>query len=132
MKGLHQSDNSYVSEPERAEEALVREILHNTGNLLLLKDAGSRYLCVNRQFEKTFHVRPEEVKGKTDDEIFPPEQGAAFRANDLLVLQAAVPMEFEEATLQDDGTHTSIVQKFPLITTSGKVYATGSIVTDIS
>lgn len=143
MKALQQSDpndtsnnaefqNSNVSEPERAEEALAREILHNTGNLVLLKDADGRYLFVNRQFEKKFHVRQEEVKGKTDDEIFPPEQAAVLRANDLLVLQAAVPMEFEEATLQDDGTHTSIVQKFPLINTNGNVYATGSIVTDIT
>ena len=98
----------------------------------MLKDAEGRYLFVNRQFEKTFHVRQEEIKGKKDDEIFPPEQAAAFRANDLQVLQAGVPMEFEEATLQDDGPHTSIVQKFPLINTNGQVYATGSIVTDIT
>ena len=124
--------HSNVSDREGAEDALAREILNNTGNLILLKDAEGRYLFVNRQFERTFHVRQEEIRGKKDEEIFPPEQAAAFQANDLEVLKAGVPMEFEEASLQDDGPHTSIVQKFPLINTNGKVYATGSIVTDIT
>lgn len=102
MKGLQQSDpndtsnnvefqNSNVSEPERAEEALAREILHNTGNLVLLKDADGRYLFVNRQFERAFHVRREEIKGKKDEEIFPPEQAAAFRANDVEGSSVRIP-----------------------------------------
>jgi PAS domain S-box-containing protein len=79
--------------PERAEEALAREMLHNTGNLVLLKDADGRYLFVNRQFEKTFHVRQEEVKGKTDDEIFRLNRRPRFGQTTYLVVQAAVPME---------------------------------------
>ena len=123
---------SAVREPDQAEEALAREILNNSANLISLKDAEGRYLLVNRQFEKTLHVRQEQIRGKKDDEIFPPELAAAFRANDLQVLDAGVPMEFEEATLQDDGAHTCLVQKFPLVNAEGKVYATGGIGTDIT
>jgi PAS domain S-box-containing protein len=123
---------SDVHEPDQAEEALAREILNNSANLISLKDAEGRYLLVNRQFEKTLHVRQEQIRGKKDDEIFPPELAAAFRANDLQVLDAGVPMEFEEATLQDDGAHTCLVQKFPLVNAEGKVYATGGIGTDIT
>ena len=123
---------SNVREPRRAEEMLAREILNSSANLVFLKDPKGRYLFVNRQFEKTFHVRQAQIKGKKDDEIFPPEQAAAFRANDVRVLQARVPMEFEETTLQDDGPHTSIVQRFPLIDPDGTVYATGGIGSDIT
>ena len=123
---------SNVRERKRAEEMLAREILNSSANLVFLKDPKGRYLFVNRQFEKTFHVRQAQIKGKKDDEIFPPEQAAAFRANDVRVLQARVPMEFEEATLQDDGPHTSIVQRFPLIDPDGTVYATGGIGSDIT
>jgi PAS domain S-box-containing protein len=123
---------SKVRERKRAEETLTREILNNSANLIFLKDTEGRYLFVNREFERTFHRRQEAIKGKRDDEIFAPEQATAFRANDLQVLQAGVPIEFEETTLQDDGPHTSIVQKFPLINAHGKVYATGGIVTDIT
>jgi len=124
--------NSNLRERNHAEEALAREILNHTERLIFLKDTEGRYLLVNPQFERTFHVRQEEIRGKKDEEIFPPEQAAAFRANDQQVLQAGVLMEFEEVSLQDDGPHTSIVQRFPLINTNGKVYATGSIVTDIT
>jgi PAS domain S-box-containing protein len=127
-----EQQNSNLHERDRSEEALAREILNHSEPLIFLKDTEGRYLLVNRQFERTFHVHQEQIRGKRDDEVFPPEQAAAFRANDLQVLQAGVPMEFEEAILQDDGPHPSIVQKFPLINANGKVYATGNIVTDIT
>ncbi len=41
-------------------------------------------------------------------------------------------MEFEEIALHDDGPHTSIVHKFPLHDSAGKIYAIGGIVTDIT
>jgi PAS domain S-box-containing protein len=127
-----ENQNSNLDERDRAEEALAREILNHSELLIFLKDTEGRYLLVNRQFERTFHVRQEQIRGKKDAEVFPSEQAAAFRANDLQVVQAGVPMEFEEAILQDDGPHPSIVRKFPLINANGKVYAMGNIVTDIT
>jgi len=38
----------------------------------------------------------------------------------------------EETALHDDGPHTSIVHKFPLLDEAGKVYAIGGIATDIT
>src|SRR5260370_41813421 len=74
----------------------------------------------------------EQTKGKTDSEIFPPEQAAEYRANDLNVLRAGLTMEFEEIALLEDGPHTSIVHKFALFDTHGNIYATGGVATDIT
>lgn len=41
-------------------------------------------------------------------------------------------MEFEEVALHDDGPHTSIVVKFPLLNMQGECYALCGIVTDIT
>ena len=41
-------------------------------------------------------------------------------------------MEFEEVSIQEDGQHTSIVQKFPVLNAEGEIYAIGGIVTDIT
>ena len=128
----------YAAERKRAEEALcesearLRAILDNSPGMVFLKDAEGRYLHVNRQFERAFHTTREQVVGKTDDAIFVPEQAAAFRANDLKVLRAGVPLEFEEVALHDDGPHTSIVFKFPLYAGDGKPYALCGITTDIT
>jgi PAS domain S-box-containing protein len=128
----------YAAERKRAEEELCesearfRAILDNSPGLVFLKDLEGRYLHVNRQFERTFHISREQVVGKTDDAIFVPEQAAAFRANDRKVLQAGVPLELEEVALHDDGPHTSIVFKFPLYGGDGKPYALCGITTDIT
>src|SRR5436190_4990543 len=132
------SQIQHISERKRAEEALresekrVRAILDNSPNLIFLKDVKGRYLIVNREFERALSVSQEQIKGRTDDEIFPPTQAAAFRANDLQVINGGVKMEFEEIALQEDGPHTSIVQKFPLFDAGAKIYAIGGIVTDIT
>ncbi|MEO5956283.1 MAG: PAS domain S-box protein, partial [Nitrospiraceae bacterium] len=128
----------YATERKRAEEELcesearLRAILDNSPNLVFLKDPQGRYLHINRQYERAFHISREAMAGKTDNDLFPAEQADAFRANDLKVLQAGVPLEFEEVSLQDDGLHTSIVSKFPLYGGDGKLYALCGITTDIT
>ena len=122
----------------RAEEELcesegrLRAIFDNSPGIVFLKDAEGRYLDVNRQFESAFHITREQVMGKTDEAICATEQAAAFRANDLKVFQAGVPLEFEEVAMHDDGPHTSFVSKFPLYSGDGKPYALCGITTDIT
>ncbi len=127
-----------ITERRQAEKALYesearfRAILENSPNMVFLKDTNGRYLLVNRQFERTFHVTCAEISGKTDDEIFPAAQAAAFQENDRKVFEAGVAMPFEEVALHDDGPHTSIVFKFPLHTTDGALYGIGGITADIT
>lgn len=113
-------------------EAQLRAILDHSPALIFLKDLEGRYLDVNRQFERTFHLTRERTIGRTDAELFPPAQAAAFRANDRLVLEAKHPRQFEEVALHDDGPHTSIVFKFPLLNLDGIPYGVGGVATDIT
>lgn len=128
----------YAVERGRMEEALreseerFRAIMDNSLALIFLKDLDGRYLQINRKFEEVFHLANHDIIGKTDEEIFPPMQAAAFRANDRKVLDAGLGMEFEEEALQDDGLHTSIVMKFPLLNAQGQVSALCGMVTDIT
>jgi len=116
----------------RQAETLLRAFFENSPNVIFLKDREGRYLYANRQFERVFGIDGEEIKGKHDFELFSPEQASAFRVNDRLVLEAGAPKEFEEISLQKDGAHTSIVQKFPLFNSEGEIYAIGGIATDIT
>ncbi len=114
------------------QERLINAILDNSPNPIFIKNAEGRYLLVNKEFERALRVNREQIKEKGDEEVFPPEQAAAFGANDLRVLSSGLPMEFEEVALQEDGLHTRIVHKFPLFDAEGKIYALGGIVTDIT
>jgi len=127
-----------ITDRKRAEEALrkaeeqLRAILINSPNLIFLKDVEGRYLLINKEYRKTFHFTRDQIYGKTDIEVFPPDQAAVFRGSDLQVLQTRAPMEFEEVAVHDDGPHTSIVQKFPLFDEGGEIYAICGFVTDIT
>jgi len=116
----------------RQSEDRIRAILDFSPNWIFLKDTEGRYLLVSKEVERVFRVSQEQIIGKTDSEIFPPERAAEYRANDLKVLRAGLTMEFEEIADLEDGLHTSIVHKFPLFDTHGNIYATGGVATDIT
>ena len=116
----------------RETEMRLQTFFDNSPNLIFLKDREGRYVYTNREFKKALRVTDEQIRGKRDDEVFSPEQAAAFQANDRRVLEARAAMEFEEITFQEDGQHTSIVHKFPLFNGQGEIYALGGIVTDIT
>ncbi|MCC2641169.1 MAG: putative Hybrid sensor histidine kinase, partial [Nitrospira sp.] len=116
----------------RESEERFRTIMDNSPALIFIKDMEGRYLQINRRCETIFHLSNKEVLGKTDDDLFPPEQAAPFRANDQKVLDTGTPMEFEETALYDDGLHTNLVVKFPLFNSQGQCYALCGIATDIT
>src|SRR3954469_9980442 len=127
-----------LSEQKRAEDALresetrLQAFFENSPSLIFLKDLPGQYLYVNQEFKRAFGITQEQAEGKRDDELFSAEQAAIFQANDRQVLDAGLPIEFEEVTVQEDGLHTSIVHKFPLFTAGGEIYAIGGIATDIT
>jgi PAS domain S-box-containing protein len=127
-----------LSEQKRTEHALresetrLQAFFENSPSLIFLKDLLGRYLYVNQEFTRAFRLTDKQAKGKRDDELFSAEQAATFQANDRQVLEAGVPIECEEVALQEDGLHTSIVNKFPLFNAEGETYAIGGIATDIT
>jgi PAS domain S-box-containing protein len=120
-----------ITEHKRVEGEL-RAFLENSPSPMFLKDRHGRYLYANREFKRALRVSEEQIKAKRDGEIFSAEQAATFQTNDRHVLEASVPIEFEEITVQEDGQHTSIVHKFPLFNAEGEIYAIGGIATDIT
>jgi PAS domain S-box-containing protein len=129
---------AYIEPLKRAQQSLkesetrLQAFFENSPNLVFLKDRQGRYLHVNKEFKRALRITEEQIKGKRDDEIFSLEQAASFHSNDRQVLDAGVPMEFEEVSFQEDGPHTSIVHKFPLLNAAGEIYAIGGIATDIT
>ena len=126
------------AERKQAEEALresekrLQAILDNSTAVVYLKDTQGQYILINRLYEALFHIAREEIVGKTDHDIFPKEMADAFRENDLKVLDAGTPLEFEEVAPHDDGIHSYISLKFPLFDSEGVPYGVCGISTDIT
>jgi PAS domain S-box-containing protein len=116
----------------RQSETQLQAFFENSPSMIFLKDRDGRYLYANREFKRVRRIAEKDINGKTDNELFPTEQASVFQASDRQMLEAGVPIEFEQVTVERDGQHTSIVQKFPLFNPDGVVYAIGGIVTDIT
>ena len=121
------------AEQKRAEaENLTRAILDNTPAVMFVKDAQGRYEMVNRQFESLFHVTVNQVIGHTDMDIFPAAMAAAFQRNDRFVLDSGRPLQVEEVAPHDDGPHTYLSVKFPIMSPAGEPLLICGVATDIT
>jgi hypothetical protein len=112
--------------------AELMALLDNTSAVIYMRDLEGRYLLVNRQYERLFGVRREEIVGLTDHDLFPAEIADDFRANDLAAAARAAPVSMEEIAPGEDGPHTYITVKFPLLDADGRPYAVAGISTDIT
>jgi PAS domain S-box-containing protein len=116
----------------RRREQQLQAILDNSTAVIALKDREGRYLLVNHKFEQVFKKSQGEVQGKTDRDLFPRYMADALHANDRRVLKECGPLEFEETAPGEDGPHTYLAVKFPLLDEGGQPYCVCVIATDIT
>ena len=110
----------------------LQALIDNTNAVIYMRDLDGRYMVVNREYERLFHLRREEIVGLTDHDLFPVEIADEFRANDLRAASGGGPVHVEEVAPGADGPHTYITVKFPLLDSAGKPYAVCGISTDIT
>ncbi len=82
--------------------------------LAWIKDAAGRYVFANEEALKAYGATREELYGKTDKEIFAPEQADQFVHNDQRVVASSSAIRVVERLEQPDGIHYSLVTKFPI------------------
>ncbi len=71
---------------ERASHALLRAVFEGTSDAVFVKDREGRYLMCNSATARVFGRAVDEVLGRTDADLLPPEQAAAVRAVDARLL----------------------------------------------
>ena len=116
----------------RESELRLQQVLDNTSAAVFAKDRAGRYLFVNREFERLTGRDADELIGRNDRDIFPPQMAAALRRNDMLVLLEARAMEFEESGIFAGEQRTFLSAKFPLLDIDQVPYAVCGIATDIT
>ena len=116
----------------RESEERLRSILDHATAVVYMKDFDLRYVLVNRQFEKVFAVTNEQIRGKTDPEIFPKELADRFTSRDRIVIESGQPVENEEQLKVKGKTETYISIKFPLRDSDGTIYAVCGMDTNIT
>lgn len=129
------TDITRVKQSERSlreSEARLQAIMDNSPTQIFLKDLQGRYLHFNRKVAELLDLPLTKAIGKTDAELLPQAQAAAFVASDRKVLAAGLPMDFEVVYATEGSPRTYNVTKFPLHNAAGGIYGIGGIATDIT
>ncbi|MEG3931587.1 PAS domain S-box protein [Microcoleus sp. T3_B1] len=102
--------NTDITDRQQAEEALreqqaalrdrnvlLSSILESTPDIIVVKDREGRYVALNSEVAKSFYGRSiEEIIGKDDSELLPPEAAVAIMAKDRQIMEAAITETYEE------------------------------------
>lgn len=96
-----------------------------------IKDAEGRYVYANAESERIFPRGPEEILGRTDEELFPAKAARAFRENDRRALSEGSILTTEVLPQADGFKHHSMVSKFAVPVSSGPALV-GGVAFDIT
>ncbi len=135
LKRAQEELSRYSKDLERQVKQRTREItgiLRYTPAVVYIKNKEGCYRLVNSRFEELFRINNEEIRGKTDYDIFPKELADQFRASDLQVLTEGRPRQVEEPVPQENGVHTYLIVKFPIYDDQGVANGLCGIATDIT
>jgi PAS domain S-box-containing protein len=83
--------------------------MRNLPGAAWMKDLQGRYVYANETAERIFRTPLSELRGKTDDQVFPPHTAAQFKSNDRIAVTTGEGLQTIETLPQDDGFHHSIV-----------------------
>jgi PAS domain S-box-containing protein len=125
-------EHQQVEAALRESQQLLQAILDAAPAYIYLKDKQGQYILVNHYCERILGLSQEQIVGKTDAELWPPEIAGVLQTNDKAALEAEIPLESEEMLPHQDGLQLLMSTKFPLSDATGKVYAVGGISIDIT
>src|SRR5581483_9801143 len=111
---------------------MLEELADSTVALVFVKDAEGRYVFINRGYELVNRVSRTSYLGSTDYDVFPKEEADRFRRADRRVIEGREIVVEEERRTYEDGVHTIVVVKFPLVDAKGDVYGVCGVASDVS
>ncbi len=115
-----------------SQQRFARFMRHLPG-LAWIKDVQGRYIYANDAALKAFRTRRDDLYGKIDQELFPPDVAEQFRENDRRALTSETGIQTVETLEHDDGViHHSIVSKFPIPGGDDQAALVGGMAIDIT
>ena len=112
--------------------ALLRGITEGTTDAVFVKDLSGRYLMINTAGARFLGLKPEEVIGHTDVDLFFPEVGRAIWARDCRTLQSGEMQTYEEFGTAAGVTRLYLATKGPFRDSGGQVIGLLGICRDIT
>ena len=130
-RGAHWA--SGTDEGERRIWQLVHALIEGTSDAVYVKDTHGRYLVFNSAAGQVVGKRPEEVIGKSDYEIFSPDDARQITEIDKATVSKGVVATYEEYLNRADGSPVVFLStKGPIRDTAGRCIGLFGIARDIT
>lgn len=113
---------------------LLSYFINHIPDVVYFKDTKGRLIMVNQSHAKGLGLKPEEVAGKTDFDIFPKKRAERMHKDDLWVMKNGKPLidKIERATRPDGVDNYVSTTKIPHFDSKGKVIGIIGITRDIT
>ncbi|MDD2898050.1 MAG: PAS domain-containing protein, partial [Desulfuromonadaceae bacterium] len=130
--------NAHLIELEQAQETLSRQkslldiVVDGTDDAVYIKDAVGRYLFINSAGARMTNKAVEEIIGRDDTELFPPDEARTVMAQDQWVLLQESLQTYEECVTTCAGKRYFLSTKGPVRGVDGTITGLFGIARDIS
>ncbi len=113
---------------------LLEDFMNGIPDVVYFKDTKGRLILVNRAHAKGLGLRPEQVVGKTDFDIFPKKRAELMFKDDQQVIKTGKPIidKVERATRPDGVDNYVSTTKIPRYDQKGKVIGLIGITRDVT
>jgi PAS domain S-box-containing protein len=93
---------------------MLQSLMDNSPMVIYVKDDQGRYILFNRQVEYALNLSSDEITGKTDYDLFPPELADTIQTHDKQVLDTGQTIEVEDVVQHGGEQRIYRNIKFPL------------------
>lgn len=114
------TEQKQIAEVVKHQQDSMATLLDSLPGIAFLKDSQLRYIMCNNTFCQAVGYSNEELKGKTDEDLFLPEIAKKYRNADELVMASCVMQEFEEDTLVQGEITQVLTRKVPIHDAEGQ------------
>ena len=127
------SDRKAIEAALLESNILFESVIESTSDIIFVKDTQGRYLLVNCTAASIIGKPKEEIIGKSDAELFPPEIADLLGENDRRILQSGIEETIEEIGQDSDGSIlTFLSTKSPLRDRAGNIIGVVGVGRDIT
>lgn len=134
---VHRIDDAHRRELHSEQQkqqaiGLLMTINNSSGDAIFAKDVEGRYLTINAAACRMVGKSAEEIVGKDDRALFPPQQAAMLMDIDRNILATGTPTTSEEELDTADGRRIFLATKGPLRDEQRRTFGTFGISRDIT
>ncbi|MEG4629433.1 PAS domain S-box protein [Microcoleus sp. AR_TQ3_B6] len=126
------NDRKQVEADLRERNALLNSILESTPDFIVVKDREGRLVALNSNLANFFGKPIEEIIGKDDSELLPPDVARKIMANDRQIMATGIAETYEEDVSTGETSTTFFTTKVPWRDNQGNIVGIIATTRDIS